>query len=277
MDKIIIRGLEVYANHGCFPQENLMGQRFFVNLEAAYDLKLCAARDDLDLAVSYADLCDDITAFLKSDTLNLIETAAVRLARFIMKKYRRIDSIILELEKPQAPLPYSFNTVLAHVERSRHIAYIGLGGNLGERRNNINSAIKMLDGHEEIKVLDTAKIYETAPYGVKDQPDFLNTCVSISTTLDYEELLIAVHEIEDALGRERELRWGPRTIDLDILLFDSEIVDKPHLHIPHIDMKNRLFVLKPLADIAGYVRHPLYNKTIDEMLTELEVKLKKKQ
>ena len=110
----------------------------------------------------------------------------------------------------------------------------------------------------------------TAPYGGVEQDDFLNGAMKIRTLLTPHELLERLHEIEQEAKRERVVRWGPRTLDLDILLYDDLILDEEELHIPHIEMYKRDFVLKPLCQIAPYARHPVYNRTAAELLADLE-------
>ena len=112
----------------------------------------------------------------------------------------------------------------------------------------------------------------TEPYGGVEQDVFLNGALKLRTLLTPEELLDRLHELEQAAHRERIVHWGPRTLDLDILLYDQMIIDTPVLHVPHIDMENRDFVLIPLTELAPYYRHPVLNKTISQLLKELQAK-----
>lgn len=135
---------------------------------------------------------------------------------------------------------------------------------------NLAAAIRLLEAVPDIQVTKRSPLYETAPYGYTDQPPFLNGCIGIETLYTPEELLRALHEIEHKLGRKREIHWGPRTLDLDILFYDDLILDTPDLHIPHADMANREFVLQPLSDIAGDFRHPVINETVSALLAALK-------
>lgn len=270
MDKIIIKRIEVYAFHGLFEEEKRLGQKFYVSAELDVDTEAAAAEDDLRLSVNYGEVSEFIVTWMQNNRFKLIETAADHLATAILKQYPLIKAIVIDLEKPNAPIPYALDTVMIHVERARHKAYLGIGSNIGERVDYIRTAITLLDEHPMITVVETSPVYETAPYGLTDQPPFLNGCIEIETFLSPLQLLRAINRIEAQLGRTREIHWGPRTMDLDILLYDQIVMDTKELHIPHIDMQNRLFVLKPLSDIAGFIRHPNLNKTIDELLKALQ-------
>lgn len=270
MDYIEIRRLEVYARHGCFPEENINGQYFYVSVRVYPASGTFAGEDELETTVNYDELCNKITQWMTEETFHLIETCSSYLAERILLEYSSVGRAVVEVEKPQAPVSCKIDTVLAHAERSWHSVYLGIGSNMGRREQFLQDALLMLKESAGIKVSALSSIYETEPYGNTDQPAFLNGCIGIKTWLDPEALLARLHEIEASLGRVREIHWGPRTIDLDILLYDREIIDTTDLHIPHIDMGNRLFVLQPLAEIAGFYRHPISGITIDEMLVKLQ-------
>lgn len=132
---------------------------------------------------------------------------------------------------------------------SAHVAYVGLGSNLGKRERFLAEAVKLLQAHPSIQAVHSSPIYETDPVGYTDQPLFLNMVCRIQTSLSPEELLDAAMGIERALGRERHIRWGPRTIDIDLLLYDNIAMETPDLTLPHPRMMERMFVLVPLLDI----------------------------
>lgn len=153
---------------------------------------------------------------------------------------------------------------------ANHIkAYIGLGTNLGDRRANLDGAVEMLKQAHGIEVTAVSSYYETAPVGYIQQPDFLNAVVELDTVLSAPELLEKCGEVEKVLKRERLIRWGPRTIDLDLLLYGDSIIDTEQLTVPHPRMHEREFVLKPLSEIAPSAVHPILHKTIAEIYHDL--------
>ena len=150
-----------------------------------------------------------------------------------------------------------------------HKVFIGIGTNLGDRHKNIEDAFKNLQFYN-LKIIKKSPVYETEPYGLREQPNFLNCVVEIETEEPPEELLKNFLKIEEEMGRERKIPWGPRIIDLDILFYENLIINEESLKIPHPDIENRFFVLKPLSDIAPKFIHPIFKKTIKQMLKDLE-------
>ncbi|WP_323708564.1 2-amino-4-hydroxy-6-hydroxymethyldihydropteridine diphosphokinase [Mammaliicoccus sciuri] len=147
-----------------------------------------------------------------------------------------------------------------------HTAYLGLGSNMGDRQHQLQESVKLLNEIDGIQVVQESPIYETKPVGYTDQPDFLNMCIEISTELESSELLKVCMMIEQQLHRVRVERWGPRTIDIDILLYDQSVIQSPELEVPHPRMTERAFVMIPLNDIASNVLEPISKKYIWELL-----------
>lgn len=150
-----------------------------------------------------------------------------------------------------------------------HTAYLGVGSNMGDRMQYIENAKALLMSRDDCRALQMSRVIETKPYGDVPQEDYLNCCFRIETTLDPEALLNVLHEIEYSQDRVRKLHWGPRTLDLDILLYDDLIYNSENLIIPHADMRNRFFVLDPLVDLAADVVHPVLHKTVRELYDTL--------
>lgn len=147
--------------------------------------------------------------------------------------------------------------------------YIALGSNLGDKENNLKEALRRLT-EKGITVCRVSGFISTEPYGVADQPDFLNAVAEIETDKSPAELLQVLLQTEREMGRKRIRRWGERNIDLDLLLYDDRIIDLPELKVPHPDMQNRNFVLCPLVQIAPDVMHPALKKTAGQLLKDLQ-------
>lgn len=151
-------------------------------------------------------------------------------------------------------------------------AYIALGSNLGRKRDNIARAIQLIAALPGVKIIKSSSLYETEPWGKTDQDNFLNQVIAVETSLHPAELLRELQNIEIKMGRQRKEKWGPRIIDLDILLYGNEVMDDPHLTIPHPHLRQRLFVLVPLAEIGADLQFPEDGATVEEVLSSVLVR-----
>ena len=149
-------------------------------------------------------------------------------------------------------------------KESAHTAYVALGSNLGDKEANLRRALELLQ-QRGVEVVKTSSFICTEPYGVTDQPQFLNGVCEVRTSLEPLELLHTLLDIEQEMGRVRLRHWGERNIDLDLLLYEDVVMDTPELKLPHPDMQNRDFVLLPLAEIAPELVHPILQKSIEEL------------
>lgn len=148
-------------------------------------------------------------------------------------------------------------------------AYLSIGSNMGDRLESLRKAIQLLDKSDQIKVELVSSIYETDPIGYIDQACFLNAVIKISTSLQPEELLQACLRIELKLGRKREIRWGPRTLDLDILLYNQENIETESLLVPHPRMQERAFVIIPLMELDPDIKLPNVNASLDDIVEQI--------
>lgn len=269
LDEIRIEDLEVFANHGVFPEENVLGQKFLVSAVLYTDTRRAGRTDDLTASIHYGEVCAFIDRYLREHTFKLLERAAESLAEELLLNTQNLRKVRIEIKKPWAPVGLPLKTVSVSIEREWHDVIIALGSNMGDREGYLNGAVEKLNAVRGCRVKKVSDFIETLPYGVTDQADFLNGCLEMETLMYPHELLDELHRIEKEAGRERIIRWGPRTLDLDIIFYDDMILQDDDLCIPHVEMHKREFVLKPLCGIAPYKRHPVTGKTVREMLDEV--------
>ena len=148
---------------------------------------------------------------------------------------------------------------------NRITGFLGFGTNIGDRKRNLDRALTLLNDRPDLEVLRTSRIYETEPWGLKNQPKFLNMVAEIATVIPPGELLERVKKLERDMGRQTGPRFGPRLIDIDILLLENQVVDEPGLKIPHERLHERAFVLVPLAELIPESIHPVLGSTIGNL------------
>lgn len=269
MDIIKIDNLEVFANHGVFKAENILGQKFVVSVEMFTDTRKAGKFDDLNFSVDYGKVASVIKSFMEENTFKLIEAAAENLAEKILTEFPLVQKIRLELKKPWAPVKVPVENVSVVIERGWVRAFLALGSNIGDKNKFLDFAVSEIEKSKYCRVEKVSDFIVTKPVGGVVQDDFLNGCVEIKTLFSPFELLEFANGIEKASGRERTIHWGPRTLDIDIIFYDDIVLDEENLKIPHIEMQNRYFVLKPLSQIAPFYKHPVYNLTVREMLEKV--------
>lgn len=269
MDEIIIENLQVYAHHGVYKEENDNGQNFYVNAVLYTDTSKAGKEDNLELTTDYGMVCQLIHKLIYKNVYNLIETVAEKTAEAVLTEFPLVEGITLEIRKPEAPIGLEFQSVSVKITRVWHIACIAAGSNIGDKKKYIGDAIEAIDRDEKCRLIKSSELIRSTAYGGVKQEDFLNGAVMVKTLYTPTELLAKLHEIEQAAGRTRDVHWGARTLDLDIIFYDDLIMQTDELTIPHADMQNRDFVLKPLVQLIPCVRHPVIGKTVQQLYEDV--------
>ncbi len=267
MDKIKICGLSFFAYHGVFEEEKLTGQEFIIDCEFQIDTSCCG--DDLNNTINYGQCSIDIVQFCTNNRFDLLETLANNLAKHLLNKYTLMLSLSLTIHKPNAPIPLNFDDVTLSITRKWTDCFLALGSNLGDRESHLNSVLNLIDKDHNIKILKKSNYIPTAPYGVTDQPEFLNAVIKVKTIYSPSELLKFCKHAEQLALRTYTRKWGERTLDVDILTFGDSVIFTDDLKIPHPEMHIRDFVLKPLNEIEPYLIHPIYKINIQTLLNDL--------
>lgn len=269
MDKIYINNLEFIGFHGVFSEEKKLGQKFLVSLELTVDTREAGKTGDLTKSVHYGLVAQDVEKLFLEKSIDLIETCAENIAEMVLKKYELVKEVKVIVKKPWAPLQMHFENVAVEITRKWHRVYLSLGSNIGNKRKNLLEAIRKIGELENTEVVKSSTILETEPFGYLEQDNFLNTCLEVKTLMTAQEFLKEILQIELDMGRVREIKWGPRIIDIDILFYDKEIIEEDNLAVPHPWICEREFVLDPLSEIAPNYIHPLEKKTITMLARKL--------
>lgn len=255
-DSITLSGVRAFGYHGVLAPERREGQVFVVDVCLRLDVTVAAGTDDVADTVNYAEVAADIVAILQGPPRDLIETVVCEIADTVLRRYELLERVDVTLHKPQAPVGVPFGDVSIQVARRRDVpVVIALGANLGEAVGTVRRAISQLDGIPGVWGVRPSPLYRTAAVGGPDQDDYVNAVVLARTALSPARLLRALHEIEALAGRTRSVRWGPRTLDLDLIQYGDPVDDTEvrcqdgDLILPHPRAHERAFVLVPWSAI----------------------------
>lgn len=269
MDKIHIKDLEIIGFHGAIPEEKVLGQKFILSFELDVDLRQAGKNDDLTKTVHYGELAQKVEEEFTKTSYDLIEKAAEEICEFVLLNYPLVKKVKLLLKKPWAPTRKHVEYVAVEIERKWSKVYIAAGSNLGNKEETLKEAIDKIDKRKDCVVTKVSNFYTTDPVGYEDQDQFVNCVFEIDTLQTPSELMDTLLEVEKDFKRERIIRWGPRTLDLDIIFYDDIISYDEHILIPHPRAHERQFVMKPMCDINPYYVHPIYRKRVMDISSEL--------
>ncbi|MGL4744073.1 MAG: 2-amino-4-hydroxy-6-hydroxymethyldihydropteridine diphosphokinase [Dermatophilaceae bacterium] len=259
-DRVRVNGIRGRGFHGVFEVERREGQEFVVDVELALDLAAAGASDDLGETVDYGAVASSVLARIEGQPYDLIERLAEVVASDVLV-YPAVDEVTVTVHKPQAPVPVPFGDVAVSVTRCRAPVpvVVALGANVvrGEHapQDTLAAAAGRLEGDAGLRGVRVSDCFDTEPVGGPEQPDFVNAVLVGDTSLSPATLLRQLHAVEAAFGRVREVRWGPRTLDLDLVQYgdprndgDVRIVSS-RLTLPHPRAHQRAFVLVPWLDV----------------------------
>ena len=267
-DRIRLAGVRGRGHHGVFEHERREGQEFVVDVELAADLAPAGASDDLADTVNYGEIGAEVLARIEGEPFDLIERLADVIASDALR-HSEVDEVTVTVHKPQAPVGVPFADVTVTVVRHRVAVpvVVAVGANLprGDQRPaaTARAAIEALARHPGVAVASVSELHDTEPVGGPDQPVYVNAVVTAHSTLSPTSLLRELHGIEAAFDRRREVRWGARTLDLDLVQYGDPgagtdvTADLPRLTLPHPRAHERAFVLVPWleADPDATLRH----------------------
>lgn len=269
MDKIHIKDLEIIGFHGAIPEEKVLGQKFVLSFELDVDLRQAGKNDDLTKTVHYGELAQKVEEEFTKTSYDLIEKAAEEICEFVLLNYPLVKKVKLLLKKPWAPTRKHVEYVAVEIERKWNKVYIAAGSNLGDKEETLKEAIDKIYKRKDCVVTKVSNFYTTDPVGYEDQDQFVNCVFEINTLQTPSELMDTLLEVEKDFKRERIIRWGPRTLDLDIIFYNDIISYDEHILIPHPRAHERQFVMKPMCDINPYYVHPIYRKRVMDISSEL--------
>jgi dihydroneopterin aldolase/2-amino-4-hydroxy-6-hydroxymethyldihydropteridine diphosphokinase len=267
-DRINVQGVSAVGYHGVFEFEKREGQEFRVDVELTVDHSWASLTDDVRWTVNYATVAEIAHQAIVGPPFDLIETLADQIAREVVLLAGVLD-VAVTVHKPSAPISVPFESVSVTRMRTSNLTSsvrvaLGIGSNMGNRLGHLQSVLDSLNAASDINVVDVSPVYETAPVGGPDQDSYLNAVVIINTALSPQEILDFAHDCEIRAGRVRDVRWGPRTLDVDILAYGALSSDDEKLTLPHPRIAQRGFVLMPWADVDPMFS-PIDSATVEEL------------
>lgn len=269
LTRVRVHDLCLFGHHGVHAEETRLGQRFYISLEVQADLSTAIAGDDYTQAVCYGQLCQSAERVFQAEPCKLIETLAGRICAAVLADCPAVEDVSVTVRKPSAPVPHVVEDVSVTVaQRREHRVGFSLGANLGERDAILRAAVEALGHQAGLEIEAVSSFYDSAPWGVEDQPPFVNIAALGRTTLSPQAVLGLCKEIEQRLGRVPGRRWGERAVDIDLLFHGKGAVDHPLLKLPHAHLFDRAFVLEPLAELEPGLE--IAGRSVTEALAELD-------
>ena len=251
-DRITLTGVTAYGFHGVLAEEKAQGQEFSVDLTLEVDLSRAAASDDLTHTVNYAEVAADAVALLQGPSQDLIETVTGAIADAVLAR-PLVEAVEVTLHKPHAPVGVPFTDVTVTLRRERDVrVVVALGANLGtDPAQTLRDAARRLGQEPGLWGLSCSPLFDTEPVGGPAQPAYTNAVLTARTSLAPWRVLDRLHRVEQEFDRTREVRWGARTLDLDLIQYgepgttDEVVSEDPELLLPHPRAHERGFVLAP--------------------------------
>lgn len=272
---ITLVAVKAYGYHGVLESERQEGQDFIVDVSMEVDTAPAAYSDDVRQTVNYAEVAADIVSIIEGEPRNLIETVVAQIADTVMADYELIQSATITLHKPQAPVGVPCGDVSIRTQRRREVpVVISVGANLGRSEETVTGAIDQLDDIPGVWGVRASSLYRTTPVGGPAQNDYVNAVVLANTSLSPHRLLLQLQKVENRWGRTRTVRWGPRTLDLDLVQYGDprdgteQLVSDEVLELPHPRAHQRAFVLVPWAVVDDFAA-----VTVDGTVTQVSVLL----
>ena len=257
------------CNIGVSQEERAKKQNIVVDAELFLNIRNASATDDIKQAVNYSEIHSLIKKIAEKKEYKLIEALAENIAEEILKNYQ-VKKVIIHVKKPMALAKKNVKYAAVEITRTNMVkVYLGLGANLGNKLANIKEAIRQLK--KNLKITNISPIYKTDPIGYGNQDWFLNCVVEAETEIKPLALLKLAKCIEKKLKRTETIKYGPRTMDIDILFYGNKVISGKNLQIPHPRMHRRLFVLEPFAKINQDFFHPKLKKTIRELKKKIKI------